>query len=126
MTGFVQIPLTEEPCPRCLSAYFADDIHVQAIQRLPKGAAAPLADDGTGPCCHDCSAADTLIRMKTVPTWSMARLAVGNDRMEQYRLPGVPMGLVQQRLVRPSEDGDFEDQLAWLERSGLEAEADAE
>jgi hypothetical protein len=56
----------------------------------------------------------------------MARLAVGNDRMEQYRLPGVPMGLVQQRLVRPSEDGDFEDQLAWLERSGLEAEADAE
>ncbi len=55
----------------------------------------------------------------------MARVAVGNDRMEQYRLPGVPMGLVGEKLVRANEPGDFDNQLEWLERSGLE-EMDAE
>ena len=114
-----QIPLSEEPCPRCLEAAAEGILHTQAVQRLPEGPFAPLALDGSGKCCWDCASADTLVRMKILPRWGMARTAVGNDRMEQYRLPGVPMGLVQQKLVRPSEDGDFEDQLEWLERQGL-------
>ena len=97
---------------------------MQAIQRLPEGAAAPLAVDGSGKCCHDCASADTLVKIGTVPTWSMARVAVGNDRMDQYRLPGAPMGLVLERLVLPNEEGDFDDQLEWLERAGLGTESD--
>lgn len=114
-----RMPLTEDPCPRCLEAFEEGIMRAQAIQRLPEGAFAPLAIDGSGKCCHDCASADTLVRMKLLPRWGMARTAVSNDRMEQYRLPGAPMGLVQQGLVRPSEDGDFEDQLEWLERRGL-------
>jgi hypothetical protein len=114
-----KIPLTEKPCPRCLEAAAEGIIHGQAVQRLPEGAFAPLADDGSGKCCHDCASADTIVRLKILPRWGMARTAVGNDRMEQYRLPGVPMGLVKERLVRPSQEGDFEDQLEWLEREGL-------
>jgi hypothetical protein len=44
-----------------------------------------------------------------------ARIAVGNERQEQYRLPGVPMGLVAAGYVRPSAPGDFERQLRWLD-----------
>ena len=114
-----QIPLSEEPCPRCLGAIERGIMHVQAVQRLPEGPFAPLALDGSGKCCWDCASADTLVRMKILPRWGMARTAVSNDRMEQYRLPGAPMGLVQQNLVRPSEDGDFKDQMDWLIRKGL-------
>ena len=71
--------------------------------------------------CFDCQSADTLLKMgiiqggvKDDTAFEMARIAVGNDRQEQYRLPGVPMGLVLERLVRPSAPGDFENQLAWL------------
>lgn len=32
---------------------------------------------------------------------------------------GVLMGLVQANLMKPNSEGDFEDQLAWLERIGL-------
>ena len=112
-------PLTEEICPRCLVARDERDIHVQAIQRLPEGAFAPLAIDGSGKCCWDCAAADTLVRMKILPRWGMARVAVGNDRMLSYRLPGVPQGLIKEGLVRCSQEGDFEDQLEWLDRVGL-------
>lgn len=67
------------------------------------------------PICHDCQSAETLVRLGFVPKFTMARIAVGNDRQEQFRLPGVPMGLVQAGLVRPSAKGDFERQLAWLD-----------
>ena len=46
----------------------------------------------------------------------MARIAVGNDRQEQYRLPGVPMGLAMDGQIRKSKPGDLEDQHAWLDR----------
>jgi hypothetical protein len=45
----------------------------------------------------------------------MARIAVGNDRQEQYRLPGVPLGLVAQHYVRPSKAGDLKRHHAWLD-----------
>jgi hypothetical protein len=48
--------------------------------------------------------------------FEMARIAVGNERQEQYRLPGVPMGLVKDGLVRASKVGDLKAQHAWLDR----------
>ncbi len=103
-----------EPCPRCLELKMQDKLRTEMVQPLPEGAAAPLGYDRRK-CCYDCAAADTLIRLKIVQTFEQARVAVGNERQEQYRLPGAPLGLVREKLVRPSEDGDYEKQHKWLE-----------
>lgn len=109
--------LTEEPCPRCLGLAQDHEIRVETVQRLPAAPWTPLAQDRSGPCCFDCASADALMRLPPgAYTFAMARIAVGNDRQEQYRLPGAPMGLVGQRIVRPSVKGDLEDQHAWLDR----------
>lgn len=47
--------------------------------------------------------------------FTMARIAVANDRQDQYRIPGVRMGLVLEGLP-VSYPGDMEDQHAWLDR----------
>ena len=113
----VAVPkLSETPCPRCLALAMDRLIRPETVQRLPKGiGVAPVARDGSGKCCFDCASADALTCRMGL-TFAMARIAVGNDRQEQYRLPGAPMGLVGQRIVRPSVKGDLEDQHAWLER----------
>lgn len=92
---------------------------------LPPGAMAPLGLDGK-PYCHDCAAADTLIKLKIIPPgggdprlledFLMARTCTGNDRQEQFRLPGIPMGLVAQGLMRPSKPGDLEEHWEWMDR----------
>jgi hypothetical protein len=110
--------MTEDPCPRCLPLAGFGQIRLETVQRMPKGAAAPVAKEkGGGPCCLDCAAADLLLSVSGAPGFLAARIAVGNDRQEQYRLPGVPMGLVMAGYVRPSKKGDFEKQLAWLEKN---------
>lgn len=86
------------------------------MQRLPKGALAPLARDGTGKCCFDCASADAVRRHTSGMNFEMARIAVANDRQDQYRIPGAPMGLVRMGLVRPSEPDDFEEQRNWMDR----------
>lgn len=103
------------PCPRCLALARACDIRWETLQPLPEGARAPLACDGSGPCCYDCAAADALVGMGVGVEFVAARVAVGNDRQEQYRLPGVPMGLVRGGLVRPSAPGDLERHHTWLD-----------
>jgi hypothetical protein len=109
--------LTEEPCPRCLDLAKRYRIRPETVQRLPAGAGAPLARDRSGPCCLDCASADTLTTsMNLGLTFEMARIAVGNDRQEQYRMPGLPMGLVQAGFMRASRPGDMENQHAWLDR----------
>lgn len=144
--------MTDTPCPRCLPLAFAGRIRHETVQRLPEGAWAPRArpiearrctehEDCEahpalgeacahyqGPCCLDCASADTLLAMQQAPCFVSARIAVGNDRQEQYRLPGIPMGLVAAGLVRPSAKGDFETHLAWLDKHnwfGLRPEDDA-
>lgn len=101
-----------EACPRCLRA----NIVREAIQPLPPGVMAPRSREDNVRCCFDCAAADTLVALRYVPSWDMARTAVANDRQAQYRLPGAPMGLVQMGLVRPSAEGDLERQWAWLDQ----------
>src|SRR5688572_21996790 len=101
------------PCPRCVDAMETfNGIIVEMIQPLPSSAP-PLARDGTGPCCRDCAAADALVPW-VHPQWVSCRIATGNDRMEQIRLPGAPMGLVAAGFMRANEEGDLERHHAWL------------
>lgn len=110
--------MTLEPCPNCMKAALHGVMRREAIQPLPEGALAPEDLEGN-PQCYDCASAGTLVRMNIVPTWKMARTAVGNDRQEQYRLPNVPMGLVHAGFVRPSKKGDWERNVAWLHEIGV-------
>lgn len=108
--------ITEPPCPRCLKLAQEGHIRVETVQHIPPGVGrAPLGLDGIK-CCYDCASADTLTRLNKSFTFQMARVAVGNDRQEQYRLPGLPAGLVKEGIMRPSEPGDFQRQLDWLDR----------
>ena len=59
------------------------------------------------------------MRVSNGLTFEMARIAVGNDRQDQYRLPGIPMGTVQMGITKRSHDGDLADQHAWLEENNL-------
>lgn len=110
----IPFKLTKVPCSRCLKLAKAGKIRIETVQPLPEGAFAPLARDGSGKCCRDCASADGLMARMKVLDFLMARIAVGNDRQEQYRLPGMNMGLVMAGFVAPSEPGDLEAQYAWL------------
>ena len=106
-----ETPMTKTPCPLCMDS--RGFIRREMIQPLPEGAWAPLDMDGDK-CCFDCQAAHTLMKVVGL-NFEQARIAVGNDRQEQYRLPGAPLGLVASGLVRPSKPGDLDRQHAWLE-----------
>lgn len=106
----MKIPLTDEPCPRCMDLATKGKLRVETVQRLAEGAFAPQSRDGKGRCCHDCSAAETLVGISSL-SFEMARVAVANERQEQYRLPGVPTGLVEAGLMRASAKGDFDEHL---------------
>lgn len=136
---------TGEPCPLCLEARRKGFIRTEAIQPLP-ALAPPHSTEGNRPCCHDCQAADTLLRVlerqgdrigayarskaeALAPkhdrtAWLMMRCVVGNDRQEQYRVPGAPLGMVYFGLVRESAPGDLERHHAWLQAHHLEGEDD--
>ena len=112
--------MTSTPCPRCRDLAERGLIRAETVQRLPQGAAAPLGLNRQKECL-DCASAETLIRFGFMGEkihdedhFIMARIAVGNDRQEQYRLPGAPLGLVASGLVRPSAPGDLEEQVVWL------------
>jgi hypothetical protein len=109
--------MTALACPRCLRLARQGKIRTEMVQRLPDGAWAPLALDGSGRCCYDCQAADTLVRMAGAPNFEAARICTGNDRQEHLRLPGVRMGLVRAGLLRPNKPGDFEAHLKWLDQN---------
>jgi hypothetical protein len=107
------VSATASPCPRCLPLGIDGTIRFEMVQPVPDGAWAPLGHNRIK-CCYDCASADTLMRLGDCPTWEAARIAVGTDRQDQYRMPGAPMGLVEAGLVRPSETGDLERHHAWL------------
>jgi hypothetical protein len=109
--------MTDEACKRCLALALEGQLRMEGVQRLPKGAWAPRAQDRSGSCCFDCAAADTLTRRTGSLTFRMARIAVANDRQEQYRMPGVKMGLVLAGITKPNEPGDFEKHLDWLDKN---------
>lgn len=134
-----------DACPRCLPLAFSDQMPIECVQPLPPFGIAPRTVEDGERCCFDCASTDTALKMLTrdraktnrylyrarfragergqhVPaglTWDMLRIAVANDRSEQYRLPGVPMGMVMKGWVRPSYEGELEEHYTWLARVGL-------
>ena len=137
MTAPVALPprvtLFEGPaCHRCLTLSLGDHVWPEMVMPLPQEHA-PLARDGSGPCCFDCASADSLWRAVLSPqyaqitdaswrdeTWFvMARVAVGNDRLESMRLPLVPRGLIYFGVMAPSDHGDLEKHSAWLDSLGF-------
>lgn len=102
------------PCPRCLELSRDGLIRVETVQPL---AAGTLARDGSGPCCHDCAAADLLVRIGHAPNFLAARITTGTERQEQYHAPGVAVGLVLEGIMRPSGPTDFAEHLAWLDEN---------
>jgi hypothetical protein len=105
--------LSEKACPTCISAFWEHHLAREMIQRLPE--LAPPMNYQRQPWCWDCSSALMVARLYPALDWNMARTAVGNDRREQYRLPGAPLpGLVNAGLVRKNAPGDLEDQYRWM------------
>jgi hypothetical protein len=111
------------------------DLWPEMVMPLPPGALAPLSRMTNEPCCYDCAAAEGLWRavfsgpnkygeIANAPrydqTWfHMARVAVGNDRCDQERLPGIPKGLAYYGLIAPSQPGDWEAHMDWLRANGV-------
>jgi hypothetical protein len=138
-----------QPCPRCLPLAWNGQIRVETVQPLPPGAAAPLAEDGSGPCCYDCQAADTVSKvvfggrqvwaalepgaskrpLRAGMPFSAMRVVTGNERQEQLRLPESlrpHFGLVAQGLVRQSAgEKALDDHYAWMESVGLLRDGEA-
>lgn len=109
--------LLREPCRRCLALVLSGTIRRETLQPLYGDARDALAIDGSGPCCRDCAAADTLMRIgQGHPDFAATRIATGNCRQESLRLPGVPIGYVKMRIMRPSEPGDLDRHYKWLNR----------
>lgn len=139
-----------KPCLRCVKLAYSGRIRTETVMPLPPGDTAPEAADGSGPCCWDCQSADNLQKLMSrglaphlgprtrhvvhkttqerIDDWSaftfvMARVAVGNDRQEQLRMPGMPMGLAHPsvNLVRLSKTNALQDHHDWMDRNGLPA-----
>jgi hypothetical protein len=107
-----------EPCVRCIRLSFSGGMRGEAIQPVPQ-TAPPRSREDNAPCCRDCALADSLVAMRYVPTFEMARTVVANDRQEQLRLPGAPIGLVQMGLMLPNQSGDLDRHHKWLAAHGL-------
>ena len=95
-----------KPCPKCVKLSDNGDLDHEAI--MPLGKLAPaLSIDGSGPCCPDCQAAENIVKFGILPEFLMARVAVGNDRLEHFRLPkGTRLGLVASSHMLPCSQDD--------------------
>jgi hypothetical protein len=116
------MPIDRPPCPRCYSLARMGLIRNEMVMPLPASAAAPMAKfPGGSPCCHDCASADALVLLTSrgliaeAPiNFTMARIAVGNERQEQLRSPGAPTRLASNGILRPSRKGDLLRHAKWL------------
>lgn len=109
-----------EPCQRCLGMAWEGELWPEMVMPVP-AETPPLSRDGFNrACCHDCASADGLVAVtKDMLDFTMARVAVGNERLEQLRMPEdmrPHMGLAKDRLVRLSVGNDaLEKHHAWLD-----------
>lgn len=105
------------PCPKCMKLAQMGKIRAEAVQPLPstRPVQCPMDVETKEPICRDCNAAWTLMRISSMPTWEHARVATANDRQEQLRLPGAPMGLVQVGIMLPNKPGDLDRHHHWLD-----------
>lgn len=93
------------PCPMCSALVGVEDhISILTVLPVPLPPRAPMGRKTGKPVCVDCATAEGLMSFVPALTFEMARIAVGNDRQELLRLPGVRMGLP---MVRLSCEGDL-------------------
>jgi hypothetical protein len=110
--------------PCCADCQSADTLHQQmnkepAPQGLHGLAAAAQSFFRPIPYTEACEEENEGPHRSTSMTWRMGRVAVGNDRREQLRLPGFPTGLCVGGLMALSAKGDLERHGAWLKQNGL-------
>lgn len=119
------------PCVRCFALYVGAHLVGEMVRPLPRHPSIGLNGEDQ---CPDCQAAETLLKLGIITVdlrafmrgnekaiddyfvaFRMARIAIGNERMEQFRLPGAQMGLVKMGIMRPSAPGDFEKHMRWMD-----------
>jgi len=105
------------PCPKCMRLAQQGKIRNETVQPLQSTLVVqcPMDVETKEPICRECNAAWTLMRLSSVPTWEMARVAVANDFQERIRLPGTRLGLAMVGIVEPSKKGDMERHHRWLD-----------
>ncbi len=109
--------LSDTVCPACLRMAWSGAIWPEMVMPLPAAVPPRLRADNE-PCCRDCAAADGLAADPSLcMDFYMARVAVGNDRVEHLRMPpgmSEHFGLVKMGAVRPCSLEDLEGHHAWL------------
>lgn len=103
-----------DPCPRCYPLAGFGHIRWESVMPLRGGSLDALAPDGSGPCCIDCAAADRLHKTMPGMEFHSMRTCTGEDRVQQMRIPGAPLGLIQAGMMEPNKPGDWERHQAWL------------
>lgn len=112
-----------ELCGSCREANEDDVLRTEAMRPLsgqPGVDALSRYTQEPRKICADCNAAETLMGLQGM-TWDQARIAIANDRQEQLRLPGAPLGiLVTQLGGQFSKEGELDDCHRWLDAIGCE------
>ena len=113
--------LSDTPCPVCLGLATQGQIQSRAVMPLPSFPAL-LRQDGR-PCCRDCQATETTMRMGFQhPEFGPARLTIANDRVEGLVMPFGMMeqfGLCRMGWIRPCSIDDLDRHIAWLTSHGI-------
>lgn len=114
----------QPPCLRCLALAKKGVLRVETVMPLPPGAIAPCAYDRSGPCCHDCAAADNLLRVLPALDFAARRVTIGNERQEDMRRPEAMrphFGLFLDGRMRPIPGGDpIQTHHRWMSRQGID------
>lgn len=119
--SFRDTTINASPCNRCKELWKKGLINLLTVMPVPESTP-PIAHDGTGPCCIDCKAADSLISLGLVPSFIPARQAVSDDRHSSFLFPGFKKGLIHHGLVTPCQESDLDVHNAWLDKNGIGSE----
>lgn len=106
-------------CSRCFELAKDGQLWLIMVMPVPEGVGlAPLARDGSGPCCRDCQAADTILKLHPgIPGWRAARVAIGNDRIELlHGLPRASVVFAGLMATAPAGRAERDLHVAWLEQ----------
>src|SRR5262245_11921218 len=105
-----RLPPLGKPCPRCMAHYKDGSIFARMVQPLGRRPAMSRRDGSK--ICGDCGKAEALADFTGILDDGMARTAIGNDRDEALRLPGLVRG-VMGVVAAP---GDLDRLTRWQQR----------
>ena len=99
-------------CPSCRAV--ASQIRRETLMPVPLGSRAPLSRRRKiGAICFDCAATEALMTLNSGLDFPMARIAVGNDRQEKLRLPGLAGHAKGIPMVKGALAGDLSRLQRW-------------